>query len=60
MKVAIFGSTGFVGSYIAKKLISMDFIPKALIRKDSESKITSECELIYGDIQDKNAVINRA
>jgi len=57
MKVAIFGSTGFVGSYIVNKLISEAYIPRALIRKGSESKITSGCELISGDIQDKNAVI---
>ena len=57
MKVAMFGSTGFVGSYIVNKLISEAFIPRVLIRKGSESKITSECELICGDIQDKNAVI---
>ena len=57
MKIAMFGSTGFVGSYIVKKLISDSFIPRVLIRKGSESKITSGCELIYGDIQYKNAVI---
>ena len=57
MKVAIFGSTGFVGSYIVSKLLSQDFIPRVLIRKGSESKITSGCELICGDIKDKNAVI---
>jgi nucleoside-diphosphate-sugar epimerase len=41
MKVAIFGSTGFVGSYIVSKLLSQDIIPRVLIRKGSESKITS-------------------
>ena len=57
MKVAMFGSTGFVGSYIINKLMSEALVPRVLIRKGSESKITSGCELIYGDIQDKNAVI---
>ena len=57
MKVALFGSTGFVGSYIVKKLISEAFTPRVLIRKASSPKITFGCELIYGDIQDKNAVI---
>ena len=33
MKVAMFGGTGFVGSYIVDKLISEAFIPKLLIRK---------------------------
>ena len=58
MKVAMFGSTGFVGSYIVKKLISDAFIPKVLTRKGSESKTTSGCEVIYGNIQDKNAVLD--
>ena len=57
MKVAIFGSTGFVGSYIVNKLLSQDFIPRVLIRKGSESKITSGSEVIYGDIQDRNSIL---
>ena len=57
MKVALFGSTGFVGSYIVKKLISEAFIPRELVRKESELKITSESEVIYGDIQDRNSVL---
>ena len=56
-KVAVFGSTGFVGSYIVDKLIGETFIPKVLIRKGSESKIPSGCEIIFGNIQDKSAVI---
>ena len=56
MKVAMFGGTGFVGSYIVDKLISEAFIPKLLIRKGSESKAQTRCELISGNIQDKNAV----
>ena len=39
MKVALFGSTGFVGSYIVKKLISEGFIPRVLVRKKSKFKI---------------------
>tara|TARA_B100001146_G_C16119016_1_gene407131 strand:- start:62 stop:1009 length:948 start_codon:yes stop_codon:yes gene_type:complete len=57
VKVAIFGSTGFVGSYIVSKLLSQDFIPRVLIRKGSESKITSGSEVIYGDIQDRNSIL---
>ena len=56
MKVAMFGGTGFVGSYIVDKLISEAFIPKLLIRKGSESKAHTSCELISGNIQDKSAV----
>ena len=57
MKVALFGSTGFVGSYIVKKLISEGFIPRVLVRKKSKFKITSISEVIYGDIQDSNSVL---
>lgn len=57
MKVALFGSTGFVGSYIVKKLISEGFIPRVLVRKKSKFKITSVSEVIYGDIQDSNSVL---
>ena len=56
MKVAMFGSTGFVGSYIVDKLISEAFIPKVLVRRGSESKAHTICELISGNIQDKSAV----
>ena len=57
MKVAIFGSTGFVGSYIVKKLISKAFIPRVLVRKSSAQKITSGSEVIFGDIQDRNSIV---
>ena len=56
MKVALFGGTGFVGSYITQELIRKGFIPRLLVRRGSESKITSSCEVVYGTIQDKNAV----
>ena len=58
MKVAIFGSTGFVGSYIINQLFKNNFTPKTLIRTGSESKIVSNCELVHGNIMDKNAISN--
>ena len=58
MKVALFGGTGFVGSYIVRELIRKEFIPRLLVRKGSESKRTAACEVVYGDIQDKNTVID--
>ena len=58
MKVALFGGTGFVGSYMVRELIRKEFIPRLLVRKGSESKRTSSCEVVYGDIQDENTVID--
>ena len=56
MKVALFGGTGFVGSYIVKELVREGYIPKVLVRNGSLSKIISSCELVRGDIQNKNAI----
>ena len=58
MKVALFGGTGFVGSYMVRELVCKEFIPRLLVRKGSESKRISSCELVYGDIQDENTVID--
>tara|TARA_B100000029_G_C17521912_1_gene940232 strand:- start:570 stop:1487 length:918 start_codon:yes stop_codon:yes gene_type:complete len=57
MKVAIFGGTGFVGNYISNKLLLEQFKPKCLVRKGSESKILDQCEIITGDIQNRNSII---
>ena len=57
MKVAVFGGTGFVGSYIVRELVRKGFIPKILVRSGSLAKIISPCEVVRGDIQDKNAII---
>ena len=57
MKIALFGGSEFVGNYIIQELIREGFIPWVLVRKPSASKITSPCELIYGDIQDKYSII---
>ena len=56
MKVALFGSTGFVGSYLVDTLIENKFIPKVLVRFGSEKKIRSECDIVSGDILDSKAV----
>ena len=56
MKVALFGGTGFVGSYLIDCLILNDYIPQVLVRSGSENKIRSECNIIIGDIADENAV----
>ena len=36
MKVALFGGTGFVGSYIIDELLNHKYSPKLLVRERSE------------------------
>ena len=60
MKIALFGGTGFVGSYIIDELISQDFTPRVLVRKNSESKVLNidNCEIVNGDINDNPAIMD--
>lgn len=58
MKIALFGGTGFVGSYILDALVASNFSPKVLVRKGSESKLITDCDIVYGDISDSDAVRN--
>ena len=58
MKVAIFGGTGYVGSYIVDELIHNEHIPRLLVRGGSESKVIQQekCETVKGSIKDDNAI----
>jgi NADH dehydrogenase len=58
MKVALFGGTGFVGSYIIDELLAQKMIPRILVREDSQSKLmqNAKCEVIYGDLKNENAI----
>ena len=58
MKVAVFGGTGFVGSYLIDELIASDHIPRVLVRSGSEEKLmqADKCEPVNGDISDKIAI----
>ena len=58
MKVALFGGTGFVGSYIVKELIKQGYTPKVLVRPGSEKKLvhSEKCDIISGDIFNKNSI----
>ena len=58
MKVALFGGTGFVGSYLIDELIASDHIPRVLVRPGSEEKLmqAEKCECVQGDINDSGAV----
>jgi len=58
MRVALFGATGFVGSYILDSLINKGYNPSLLIRKTSKDKlaIPEGGNIIFGDISDINAI----
>jgi len=58
MKVALFGGTGFIGSYLVDELLSQGHAPVLLIRPGSESKVRHPegCELVRGTIGDPEAV----
>lgn len=58
MQVALFGGTGFVGSYLVEELLRHQHQPVLLVRPGSESKVVQveQCRLIPGDIQDSAAI----
>ena len=58
MKVAVFGGTGFVGTYIIKQLLSQGNRPHLLVRTGSEKKIENknDCNIVIGDINDNNSI----
>lgn len=58
MKIAIFGGTGFIGSYICDALIESGRTPRLLVRSGSERKVEQpeKCEQVTGEIKDEDAV----
>ena len=58
MKVALFGGTGFVGSYLVDALVSHGHTPRLLVRPGSESKVVQPeaSEIVQGEIADEEAV----
>jgi len=58
MKVALYGGTGFVGSYLVDALLAHDHTPRLLVRPGSEEKVVQpeRCEIVSGEIDDAGAV----
>ncbi|MDH3750620.1 MAG: NAD(P)H-binding protein, partial [Gammaproteobacteria bacterium] len=58
MQVALFGGTGFVGSYLVDALIAAGHTPSLLVRDSSASKLrdAEKCRLAYGDISSEPAI----
>ena len=51
MKVALFGGTGFVGSYITDELLDHKHKPNLLVRESSIKKLlqADNCKIFEGD-----------
>jgi len=59
-RVAIFGGSGYVGSYLVDALIEADMHPVLLVRRGSEHKVrhVEKCTIVAGDIADARVVRN--
>jgi NADH dehydrogenase len=58
MRAAIFGGTGFVGSYLVDELLEAGHEPALLVRPGSENKVrhADRCRLTSGDMDDVAAI----
>lgn len=58
MKVALFGGTGFVGTYITEELLNNNHDPVLLVRPGSENKVylPDKCHVNIGDITDFKSI----
>ena len=58
MRVALFGGTGFVGSYVVDALLEAGHEPVVLVRPGSEGKVpqADRCLAVVGDLDDRAAV----
>jgi nucleoside-diphosphate-sugar epimerase len=60
MKTLVTGGTGFIGSHLVKALVEKGRNVRCLVRETSNAKILEELgvELVYGDIMDKDSLID--
>jgi len=58
MRVALFGGTGYVGSYIVDALLQAGMQPVLLVRPGHEHRVRHRlvCETVCGDLRDEDAV----
>lgn len=58
MRVAVFGATGFVGSYIIDELVAAGHEPAVLLRDGSADKLrhADRCRIVAGSIGDAESV----
>lgn len=58
MKIALFGATGFVGTYLVDALLEHGHTPRLLVRAGSEGKVRrpERCEVVTGRIEEPEAV----
>ena len=58
MKVALFGGTGFVGTYITEELLNNNHDPVLLVRPGSENKVylPEKCHVNIGDVTDFESI----
>lgn len=58
MRVALFGGTGYVGSYLIDAMLQAGMLPVVLARPGRESRVRHRrvCEIVSGDLDDAAAV----
>lgn len=57
-KIALFGGTGFIGSYLTDELINSNFKIRMLVRNISNAQITENIEYIKGDLSNTSSIEN--
>jgi NADH dehydrogenase len=59
MRIAVFGATGFVGSYIVDAIVDAGMTPACLVRSGSQDRLThpERSIVVNGDISDNDAIL---
>jgi NADH dehydrogenase len=58
MRVALFGGTGYVGSYLVDELLQAGMQPVVLVRPGHESRVRHRrvCQVVSGDLENNTAI----